>query len=113
MTDWRNLTENKKQEIVKNYNKKYTMAVVMQISTILSVFPVLLIKDYFNIPPGIMVGYTVIFAFLYLSASAYRYYFNNCPIFGRPYGSYRKFRPSQCPGCKTPLGSIRDMVEPE
>lgn len=113
MADYTNLTESEKQEIVKAYNRKYAIAVVMQVSSILSVIPILLVKDYFNIPHKVLVGMTVVFAFLYLSTSAYRYTLSCCPICGRSYGSYRKFRPAQCPGCKTYLGSLRDMVEPD
>ncbi len=113
MVDYTLLTEKEKQEIIKEYNKRYAMAIIMQISSILSVFPILLIKDYFSIPHNVMIGITTVFIFLFLSTSAYRYSLMNCPICGRPYGSYRKYRPSQCPGCKTHLGGIWDMVEPE
>ena len=67
MIDYTNLTENEKQEIVKQYKKKFNTAIAIEVSAFLLLGIIVLVKEYFkvkvNIIYAVMAVPVIIFCF--------------------------------------------------
>ena len=110
MADWRELTEKEKQEIVKEYNKKYNLATAMNLSVVLTTVVIILLMEFIKFSYNARVGMATVLFIMFIATLGYKHTLMNCPVCGRTYGN-RKHKPTQCSNCNTYLGSIFDREE--
>ncbi len=113
MVDYTLLTENEKQEIVKQYKKKFNRAIAIEISAFLLLGIIFLAKEYIDVSINLIYALATVPVIIFCFGAARQYQLLKCPVCGKKYPyTFDKFKtyPVRCPNCGVFLGDKIDAI---
>ncbi|MBQ6850762.1 MAG: hypothetical protein IJN77_06980 [Oscillospiraceae bacterium] len=113
MTEYTKLTESEKQEIVKEYKKRFNTAIAIEISAILLLGIMVLVKEYFNVKVNTIYALMTVPVIIFCFGCAMQVQLLKCPVCGKNYPhTFDRFKtyPARCPNCGVFLGDKIDAV---
>ncbi len=100
MADWRELTEKEKQEIVKEYKKKYYTAMSIKIIAVLFIGLIILAQDYLHLRTDTVSVLSASAMIVYGIGIGMKSQLMKCPVCGGKFHNTRySSYPEKCPHC--------------
>ena len=80
MTEYTKLTESEKQEIVKEYKKRFNTAIAIEISAFLLLGIMVLVKEYFNVKVNTIYALMTVPVIIFCFGCAMQTQLLKCPV---------------------------------